>query len=103
MTDFVGRYGGEEFLLVMPGIDGDQGRTAAELFRQTVADLAIPEGDETVHVTISIGVCEVGPHHNTASDVIGEADGALYAAKAMGRNRVVLAGSQPSDPDSKER
>lgn len=98
MTDFIGRYGGEEFLLIMPGIGGDQGKVAAELFRQTIESLSIPNGDEMIHVTASMGVCEAGPRHQTLSDVIGEADRALYSAKERGRNTVVLADFEPSDP-----
>ncbi len=90
VTDSVGRYGGEEFLIIMPGIDGEQGVAAAERFRRLVEGLSFVHEGEEVRITVSIGVCEVRPRHAAAADAVGDADAALYDAKDRGRNLVVL-------------
>jgi diguanylate cyclase (GGDEF)-like protein len=94
--DGIGRYGGEEFLLVLPGCDESAMLGLAERVRQAVAR----EPGETLHppipVTISLGaVCCNGPGGDPLA-VLRRADEALYRAKHAGRNRVVLASSDPS-------
>jgi len=89
--DFVGRYGGEEFCIVLTDTSLSGARVVGERIRRQIAMQAVsgPDG-ETVQVGCSIGVAEV----DTARDVmeaIELADGALYRAKAAGRNRVELA------------
>ena len=90
-VDTLGRYGGEEFLLVMPETDVNGGRTSAENLRRVIgrAKLAIPilKGRAQVKVTISVGVS--GGDGSTSLDVdqvLHEADGALYGAKDLGRD-----------------
>jgi diguanylate cyclase (GGDEF)-like protein/PAS domain S-box-containing protein len=86
-TDFAGRYGGEEFCVVMPetGIDGAE--ELAERLRKAmeVTEHPLPDGS-SIRVTCSIGVTEVTS--GTAEDAIAVADIALYTAKRAGRNRV---------------
>ena len=89
--DTLGRYGGEEFLLVMPETDVNGGRISAENLRRVVGRTAlvvpIEHGQVTVTVTISAGVS--GGDGSTVLDVdrvLGEADGALYGAKDLGRD-----------------
>ena len=97
-SDFIGRIGGEEFAIVLAKADAAAARVAAERIRAAVAaqPMAVGEG-RTVPVTVSIGVA-VRESANDAPAMTLEAmtlaaDGALYAAKRGGRNRVVLAGS----------
>lgn len=86
--DAVGRYGGEEFLFVLPGCDGETGLVAAERIRARVAaTTAVWEGVE-LPVTVSVGLAWAAPGTGKVADLIAAADGALYRAKAGGRNRV---------------
>ena len=88
-SDTVGRYGGEEFILVMPETDLDGGLASAENLRRTVGRSATQLADHGVSVTISAGV--TGRRAVPSLDLdelLREADGALYAAKAQGRDQV---------------
>jgi diguanylate cyclase (GGDEF)-like protein len=85
--DGIGRYGGEEFLAVLPGSDGEAARAEAERVRQAVAAEPFPLGDVSVHVTCSIGVAWSAVPAG-ADALVRQADVALYAAKNRGRNRV---------------
>jgi len=85
-TDFVGRYGGEEFCVLLPETPLAGARVAAEKLRQ--AAKALPEPVPTV----SIGVACWQPR-NTADEIIERADQALYEAKKAGRDRVVVYGN----------
>jgi two-component system cell cycle response regulator len=88
-TDVGGRYGGEEFIVIMAQNSLDGATQFAERWRQTVeaARFLIPDG-RGVEVTISIGVAGHHDREQTASDLIAEADTALYAAKQAGRNQI---------------
>jgi two-component system, cell cycle response regulator len=89
--DSVGRYGGEEFLVVVPGCDPLNLKVTAERLRRKVADTPVETAAGPVPVTISLGLAAT---QVTASGLVGreallhDADQALYAAKAAGRNRV---------------
>ncbi len=86
--DVVGRIGGEEFLILLPNIDGKELRQVAERVRFKIAQhrFVVPTGD-TLQVTASFGVTQ---HVGTAlSDMVNIADGALYQAKETGRNACV--------------
>ena len=88
--DSIGRYGGEEFLIVLPGLDEKDAIDAAERIRLSISEkpLVIQEG--VVPVAISIGVAVMNPTTKAgqAESLIRLADEALYTAKAQGRNRV---------------
>lgn len=90
------RYGGEEFLVVMPEQTLESARAAADLVRRAVEELRIPvgAGEPTRAVTVSAGVAALGRGENEGTDaLLREADAALYRAKEAGRNRVVARGA----------
>ncbi len=84
----LGRYGGEEFVLLLPGEGIDAGMACAERIRTGVATLGVASGEETVRVTISIGVACCPGDGREAEALLRAADRALYRAKGAGRNRV---------------
>lgn len=92
--DMVARYGGEEFAIILPCEGGLSLRAIAEALRQKVVDLGISHGTpDWGHVSISIGGAVMTPQSGEEADIlVAQADGALYAAKDMGRNRVVVRG-----------
>jgi photoactive yellow protein len=96
-VDMLIRWGGEEFLFVLPNADGEAAIVAAERIRTTLAATEIP-GAATLRVTVSIGVAT--PMTDSPPELLRRADLALYAAKAGGRNRVVLA-PESAMPDYK--
>jgi two-component system cell cycle response regulator len=92
--DEVFRYGGEEMVLVAPRQTAHELAQLGERLRQAIADLRIERDDDVVRVTASFGVA-VGRGEEVAWEaLVGQADGALYASKESGRNRVTLWSSQ---------
>lgn len=89
--DVIGRSGGEEFAVLMPGADLTLAHRVADRLRSRIADglLDHPEGD--VPITVSIGVVECHPWGEAVADAMQRADAAMYMAKTQGRNRVVPA------------
>lgn len=97
--DLLYRYGGEDFLMVLPEQTAHLAARAAERARAALESLGVAHGGAAPGdvVTISVGLAAFDPDGNmTSDDVLRHADTALYEAKAAGRNRVVLAGVQPS-------
>jgi len=88
-ADRFGRYGGEEFLLLLPGTDGDAAERTLERLRGIVADLDWSAFSAGMRVTISAGVVTLRDN-DSADTVLARADGALYSAKAQGRNRIAM-------------
>jgi diguanylate cyclase (GGDEF)-like protein len=88
VTDAIGRYGGEEFLLVLPRADVSGGREVAERVRAAVAAAPVEDGPATHPVTVSLGVASTAECGFQPEALLGAADLALYRAKASGRNRV---------------
>lgn len=86
-TDCFGRYGGEEFLLMLPGTEGDAALRMMDRLRSIVADLDWSAFSPGMRVTISAGVVTLRDA-DTADTFLARADSALYSAKAQGRNRV---------------
>jgi len=89
-ADGVVRWGGEEFLLVLPGVERGQTQHVVERARATVEADRIVVGGNVLRITISAGVAERHPGE-TRDQLIARADEALYLAKNRGRNRVELA------------
>jgi len=86
------RFGGEEFVAILPGASLDIATQKAEMLRQTLGKLRIMyEGKQLPHVTVSIGVAIYPDHGEVGADVLRRADEALYRAKHAGRNRVTCA------------
>jgi len=93
-SDMVARFGGEEFVMILPGTDASGAEFIAEKARKAVEALAIPHtGSNTSEfVTISLGVATTVPDRGAASSsLLAESDKALYSAKEAGRNRVAIA------------
>jgi diguanylate cyclase len=92
--DLLARYGGEEFCLLVPATNDEGVETVAERLRRAVADEAVTWGDQRLQLTVSIGVARGQPVDRAGVERLRQqADQALYAAKAGGRNRWALAGS----------
>lgn len=88
-SDILGRYGGEEFLAILPGVGTAEAGAAAERLRAAVAGARVDVGGESIGVTTSIGCAgreRIG--NETVDELVREADTALYRAKTLGRNRV---------------
>jgi two-component system, cell cycle response regulator len=88
--DVVGRYGGEEFLIVLPGCDRGKIQETAERIRTTVAGSPVQVAGSEIFVTVSIGGAAAPPGNVSAREILAHADAALYSAKAAGRNCVAM-------------
>lgn len=86
--DIACRYGGEEFLLVLPHASTEMARQRAEEWRVLFEALRVRYGEQEIGATLSLGVATYPAHGNTGAAVIARADEALYAAKKGGRNRI---------------
>jgi diguanylate cyclase (GGDEF)-like protein len=95
---FAGRYGGEEFCLLLPNVDAARAREIGEIVRAAVGELALPHATSNhQYVTVSVGVACTKPNDGQhPGDLIEAADAALYAAKHRGRNNVVEHGILPT-------
>lgn len=89
-ADLLARWGGEEFLLLLPDTRQDEGLQLAERIRLAVSQLSVCHRGEPVLLTASLGLATLAPGRDLAA-LVGAADAALYAAKQAGRNRVALA------------
>lgn len=85
-----GRFGGEEFLCVLPGADAHQSVALAECLRVELVSRPLPLRQGTLAVTASFGVVVAGPDGETLEHALARADAAMYRAKSEGRNRVML-------------
>ncbi len=96
-TDFIGRYGGEEFVCILPNTDKDNAVLVAEQMRQNIMKLNVEHKGSEVSdiVTISLGVASFIPDKESkASDLLELADAALYCSKESGRNKVSINSAQ---------
>lgn len=90
-NDIVGRYGGEEFGIVIPNVSRQDAQALCERLRKAVEEQKFNIGTQHINITISLGVCFKGPSNSiNTMEVIRRADEALYEAKRTGRNKVVI-------------
>src|ERR1019366_556472 len=100
--DLLGRFGGEEFTLLLPGTGAAEALQVADRLRSNLAAQAIPAGaaHDPLHITISIGIAvTAGVANCDLTDLLTAADAALYRAKADGRNIVRLSTGTSGEPD----
>jgi len=89
-SDIVCRYGGEEFVILLPNTSLDGAKTTAEYIRENVEKLDINIGDKTLKFTVSLGVSSVKDDESSIEKSLKRADEALYEAKKSGRNKVCI-------------
>lgn len=104
-TDILGRFGGEEFVMLLPGCTAEEAARRADIVREAMCQIPVLEdGNGGSTVSASFGVTSTRLSGYELGGLLGHADEALYAAKRAGRNRVVIYGELDStDPDSKTR
>jgi diguanylate cyclase (GGDEF)-like protein len=90
LCDLVSRYGGEEFIILMPMIDKNEVKNAAEKVRKSIKDIIFEANNDKFNITVSIGVSCNSKNISNPAHIINAADKALYKAKSIGRNEVVL-------------
>ncbi len=90
-TDVVGRFGGEEFMILLPHTHAGDAAVVAERIRRSMLERQIAWEGQALNVTLSLGIAEAGVHAGDFDDLIAAADRALYAAKDAGRNQTVIA------------
>jgi len=88
-VDVVGRYGGEEFLVILPETDCDGAHVVAERIRTLIATQPVVYGETAIDISTSIGLATLEAHMAAYTDLVERADTALYQAKRNGRNQVV--------------
>jgi diguanylate cyclase (GGDEF)-like protein len=87
--DWLGRYGGEELMMILPGLGRGELENPAERLRTAVCDLPFDVNGREVWATVSIGIARCESPTESVDSIVRRADGALYEAKRAGRNRVV--------------
>jgi len=89
-TDIAGRYGGEEFAVILSGSNSKNSTVFADRFRKSIENLVIPNGNGEIRVTVSIGVTEFSDDVDDYKELIERADQALYQSKRAGRNMITI-------------
>ncbi|WP_372872208.1 diguanylate cyclase [Shewanella sp.] len=96
-TDLVSRFGGEEFAIILPSTDEEGALAVAENIRRAIEELAIHWENQSIPLTLSIGVsCSIIESDEHPLELLEQADKALYQAKDLGRNRVYLFSDSPA-------
>jgi diguanylate cyclase (GGDEF)-like protein/PAS domain S-box-containing protein len=94
-SDVICRYGGEEFVVVMPGMSAEHALQRIDLWRTELAETPVKYGEWNIQVTLSAGVAEFPGHGNDMNTLLSRADEMLYRSKTEGRNRVTAFGASP--------
>jgi len=102
-SDLVGRFGGEEFVILLAGTTAEEACRVAERVRRGVGMVKVLTHDEIVGVTVSIGVAALGGHGRDLFELLTAADIALYRAKNTGRDRVCLYDPADAAPRTRHR
>ncbi len=89
--DVFARFGGEEFVFLLPNTDETRARAFAERLRGLIAGQAVAYNEISMQITVSVGVAVFDPNQDTLDDLICRADSALYKAKNFGKNRLEIA------------
>ncbi|MFG0419630.1 diguanylate cyclase [Pseudomonas sp. zjy_8] len=94
--ELIARLGGEEFVVILPGLAPERANFTAERLRRAIQDLHVVQADQRLQITVSIGVagCDADMPAPSLDQLLASADQALYRAKARGRNRVEQAEAQ---------
>ncbi|HGY9638015.1 diguanylate cyclase [Pseudomonas sp. DCB_CB] len=94
--ELIARLGGEEFVVILPGLAPERANFIAERLRRAIQDLHVVQADQRLQITVSIGVagCDADMPAPSLDELLASADQALYRAKARGRNRVEQAEAQ---------
>jgi diguanylate cyclase (GGDEF)-like protein len=90
-TDVTIRWGGEEFLLLLPETSCDAALSVAERVREAIEAVKVEQNGNVIRITASIGVAEAAESDRGAEEAVGRADRAMYRAKSAGRNRIAAA------------
>ncbi|MEM9538873.1 MAG: diguanylate cyclase [Cyanobacteria bacterium P01_E01_bin.42] len=88
--DYFGRFGGEEFVILLPETNLEEGRDVAERIGREIAEMQLTHLEKIIKITVSIGVATYQVGDTTIDDILRRADDALYQAKRLGRDRVVV-------------
>ncbi len=96
-SDIVSRYGGEEFVVILPEAAGDEATVVAERLRRAFEEYGVCFGEDEAVVTISCGVATYPDHASDSATLLRMADSAVFRAKSEGRNRCVVAFSESDD------
>ena len=102
-SDVKCRYGGDEFLVILPETGAAPSRKVAESLREALGRASVTFGDQTIHITSSLGVATAAQGELSPEALIARADTALYAAKAACRNCVRVAAAPPATPPEPHR
>ncbi|MFN8401825.1 MAG: GGDEF domain-containing protein, partial [Anaerolineales bacterium] len=89
-SDITCRYGGEEFILVLPETEAQIAHARAEQFRAEISQVRIPHEMKDLNISVSMGIAVYPEHSTIAEELIVKADLALYQSKNNGRNRVTV-------------
>ncbi|TDO95519.1 sensor domain-containing diguanylate cyclase [Marinomonas balearica] len=89
--DFVGRFGGEEFVILLPNTSKEGAYKYSEKIREAIAKRKVKTDQGDISITISLGICELSDDEKDVSAWLSRADDALYKAKSEGRNRTCVA------------